>query len=247
MVARFDLKETQVCLVTGGSRGFGGGIAQRLVESGSEVFITGRNADVLNATANQVGAVPIVADATSPEDWRRVVGQIMETRGRLDVLVNNAGAGVSIAPLAEQTPEEILESISINLTSAILGCRAVARIMESRRSGTIINVASVCARVAWPGWSVYSAAKAGLVQFGKCLYAELRPSGVRVTTLIPSWGATNFAHAAEGVEPHDAETLRQCIQPEELGDVVVSLCQLPRHLSVQDITIWPTVQNLPSL
>lgn len=239
--------EEQVCLVTGASRGFGKGIACRLVEAGAEVFITGRNADALNAAAKQTGAIPIVADATSPEDWRRVVGQIMETRGRLDVLVNNAGAGISIGPLAEQTPEEILESISINLTSAILGCRAVSRIMETRRSGTIINVSSVCARVAWPGWSVYSAAKAGLVQFGKCLYAELRPAGVRVTTLIPSWGATDFAHAADGVEPHDPQTLSQCIQPEELGDVVVSLCQLPAHLSVQDMTIWPTIQDLSSL
>lgn len=244
---RSENQKKPICLVTGGSRGFGAGIARQLVKSGAKVWITGRSPDSVTGTAEQMGASPLVADACQAADWNRVVSQIMETDGRLDVLVNNVGAGVKIAPLVEQSISQIQESITVNLTSAILGARSVSRIMMNQKSGTIINVSSVCARVAWPGWSVYSAGKAGLVQFGKCLYTELRPHGVRVTTLIPSWGATDFASSASGIESHQAQIARQCIQPEELGDVVVSICQLPPHLAMQDLTIWPLVQELPSL
>jgi NADP-dependent 3-hydroxy acid dehydrogenase YdfG len=118
--------------------------------------------------------------------------------------------------------------------------------MMKQKSGIIINVSSVCALYAWPGWSIYTAAKAGLNHFGHGLYTELRPHGVRVTTLTPSWGATEFL-SASGIQGHpaaQADIRRLCIQPLELGAIVVQLCAQPAHLAVPDMTIQPLVQEI---
>ncbi len=234
-------------LVTGGSKGYGTGIAAGLRDKGANVWITGRDEAGLERTAAELGVRALKADVTSSEDWDRLFDEVLAASdGRLDILVNNAGAGIAIAPVAEQTVEEIRESIAVNLTGAILGCRRAAPVMCGQGSGTIINISSACARQAWPGWAVYSAAKAGLVQFSKCLYTEVRASGVRVTSVIPSWGATEFLAAAKAPS-HGPETASKCIQPRELGELVANICALPPHLEIQDLTLWPLVQEVMPL
>jgi len=236
----------QVALVTGGSKGFGAGIAQRLHEAGARVWITGRDEAALKSTAASLGVDWLRADATSPADWDRVIGTILSTSGRMDILVNNAGGGIRIAPAGGQTDESIAASIAVNLLGPLYGCRRAAPIMQRAGSGTIINLSSVCARYAWPGWGVYGAAKAGLDQFAKSLYTELRPHGVRVTTLVPSWGATGFSEEI-GVSPHDAATRSKCIQPTEIGDVVVQIASLPPHLCQREVILLPLVQEISPL
>jgi NADP-dependent 3-hydroxy acid dehydrogenase YdfG len=115
--------------------------------------------------------------------------------------------------------------------------------MKRQKSGTIINISSICSREAWPGWSVYSAAKIGLSQFSKCLYLEVQDCGIRVTTLIPSWGATDFL-AAANIPERDNDTEQLVTKPRELGDLVVGICELPGHLEIQDLTILPMVQKI---
>ena len=87
--------------------------------------------------------------------------------------------------------------------------------MVKAGGGTIINISSVCARQAWAGWSTYSAAKAGLEQFSKCLYLEHREQGLRVTSLAPSWDATKFSEAAD-LAAQSAEVRKGSIKPKEL-------------------------------
>lgn len=242
---RTDLRGA-TAVVTGGAKGYGAGIAAALRAKGVNVWITGRDEAALEAAASRLGVRAMRADVTSPADWDRLFDAVLGESGRLDILVNNAGAGVRIAHLTEMTDQEIEESILLNLTGAILGCRRAAPVMKEQRSGTIINVSSACQKEAWPGWSVYSAAKAGLAQFSNCLYTELREFGVRVTTLIPSWGATGFLEAAS-LRPFSPELAARCIQPEDIGDLVVTICELPPHLEIQDLTLWPLVQKVEPL
>ncbi len=238
--------QDRVAIVTGGSKGYGAGIAEVLREAGAKVWITGRDQAALDATAGRIGVQAIAADVTSPADWDRVFAEVLDKAHRVDILVNNAGAGVRIAPLAEQSDEDIAQGIAVNLTGAIYGCKRAATVMKEQRSGTIINVSSVCARQAWPGFAVYAAAKAGMGLLTDSLYVELRPFGVRVTTLIPSWGATEFAKAA-GLPAKSPEDAARCIQPRDLGNIVRDLCTLPAHLSVQDMTVWPLIQEIMPL
>ncbi len=237
---------SSTAIVTGGGKGYGSGIAEALKKNGASVWITGRDEKALEDVAGRIKVQHMKADVIEAGNWDRLIQSVMKKDGRIDILVNNAGAGIHIAPLEEQTDEEIEQSISVNLTGVLLGCKRVVPIMKQQRSGTIINISSVCARQAWPGWSVYSAAKSGIVQFSKCLYTELREWGVRVTTVVPSWGNTGFLKAAN-LKEFDLETSVKSIQPIELGNLVVTICGLPAHLEIEDITLWPLVQKIEPL
>lgn len=241
-----DQLEGKVAIVTGAAGGYGKGIASVLRDCGVKVWITDIDEDTLNATISELGVKGMVADVATPADWDKLFDAVMADAGRLDILINNAGCGFSIAPLEEQSDDVIALSIAVNLTGKILGCKRAAKIMKAQGSGTIINVSSVCARQSWPGWSTYSAAKGGVVNLSKCLYTELRPHGVRVTTVIPSWGATKFTENAQ-LGLRDEETLKKCIKPTELGDLMAYICSLPPHLEMQDVTFLPMVQEIEPL
>lgn len=235
-----QIKNAKV-LVTGGSDGYGRGIAAVLKKAGAEVWITGRNVEKLEKAAEELGVRTIQADASSGADWDRV----MRETGELDVLVNNAGFGGKIVPVAEQTDEDIIRTIGTNLTGVVLGCRRAGAMMAKRKRGIIINISSVCALYAWPAWSVYTAAKAGVAKFSHGLYTELRPHGVRVSCVTPSWGQTGFNHAANiSGASENPELAAKCIAPEELGNIVRSIIEQPDHLAVPDITVQPVIQDI---
>ena len=228
-------------IVTGGGSGYGKGIAAALAAAGAEVWITGRNREKLCAAAGEIGAKAFVADASSGADWDRFLSEA----GDVDILVNNAGFGGKIAPLAEQDDADIAAVIATNLTGAILGAARVSKGMAVRRRGVIVNVSSVCALHAWPGWSVYTAAKAGLLKFSHALHTEMRPYGVRVSCLIPSWGQTDFNRAA-GISgaSEDPNLAKECISPSELGKVVMDIVSLPDHLAVPELVVQPMIQEI---
>ena len=236
-------------IITGASGGYGAGIAETFCQRGYRVWITARNGRKLEEVASRIGATAIVADATNSADWDRVIKTVLDATGRIDALVNNAGAAGRIAPTAELTDEEIIQTLSLNLTSVILGCRRVAPVMSAQGSGTIVNISSVCAKYSWPGWSIYSAAKAGVERFSKGLYLEVRPSGVRVTTLTPSWGATEFCDNS-GIGGHpatDPAVRAKCTHPLELGKIVADVVETPAHLEILELTVVPTVQEIMPL
>lgn len=231
----------KIAIVTGGGSGFGMGIAAELVNRGARVFIAGRNHEKLAKTAREIGATAIQADVTDPADWDRV----FKVAGDVDILVNNAGAGCAIAPLVEQSDDAIVSSVMTNLTGAILGSKRAARVMSQKHSGAIVNISSVCALYAWPSWSVYTAAKAGLSKFSHALHCEMRPFGVRVFNVTPSWGQTGF-NSACGITgaSEDPSLAGRCIAPDEIGRLVCDLLDVPDHLAVPDVTLQPMIQDI---
>lgn len=228
-------------IVTGGGSGYGKGIAAAMAASGATVWITGRTREKLEDAAREIGAKAIVADVTSGADWDRVFAEA----GDIDVLVNNAGFGGRIAPLAEQDDDGVAAVIAANLTGAILGSARAARTMAKREKGVIVNISSVCALHAWPGWSVYTAAKAGLLKFSHALHTEMRQYGVKVMCVIPSWGKTDFNRAA-GISgaSEDPSFANKCMTPEQMGKLILGLVRLPSELTVPEVTIQPMVQDI---
>lgn len=226
--------KNEVILITGGTSGFGKATAAKFVKEGYSVIITGRNSEKLKQTATEIGVDSFVADATNPTDWDNLVQFIKDKYGRLDLLLNNAGGGVAIKNVENQSIQEINESINLNLNSVIYGCRAFAPLFSSQKFGTIINISSVCAKHAWDGWSVYAAAKWGVLGFTKGLATELGPSGIRVTCLVPGAGATNFDKNANffnrGTTPE--------LKAENIADSIVGIYKLPKHVWVEEMTVW---------
>lgn len=224
---------SKIVLITGASSGYGRATAKAFAEKGYTVVIAARNRERLEEAKAETGADALfVMDVTRPEDWRSIREFITGKYGRLDILVNNAGGGVAIREVRKLSVEEIDSTIRLNLNSVIYGCREFADMMKEQKSGTMINISSVCARQCWPTWSVYAAAKAGVLNFSKGMYLEMQPYNVRVTCVIPSSASTGFQRSC-GID----ETTDQ-LMPEDIALTVLYIAQLPQRAVVEDVTVW---------
>ena len=224
---------SKIVLITGASSGYGKATAKAFADKGYTVVIAARNEGRLKLAKAETGAAAaIVMDVTKPEDWRMVKNFIMDQYGRLDILVNNAGGGVAIKEVDTLSIDEIDEAIKLNLNSVIYGCREFADLMKTQKTGTMINISSVCARQCWPTWSVYAAAKAGVLNFSKGMYLEMQPYNVRVTCVIPSSASTGFQSSC-GI----GETTDQLL-PEDIAQTVLYVAELPQRAVVEDVTVW---------
>jgi short-subunit dehydrogenase len=133
--------------------------------------------------------------------------------------------------------------IDLNLTSTITSCRTFTPQFKLQGYGKIINVSSACDRRSWQGWSVYSAAKAGVNAFTKCLYTELRPHGIAVTLLVPGGSNTGFQAAAEGVKLFEwDESL--AVRPEHFADMVYQTCALSKGGCVSELLVYGLAQDV---
>lgn len=224
----------EVILITGASSGYGKAAAALFAANGYRVIITGRNEEKLRNAAAEIGADAIAADAANSDDWKKVYDYVAQTYGRLDLLLNNAGGGIAICNVAEQSVEDIDRSIQLNLNSVVYGCRQFAPMFTAQGCGTIINVSSVCAKQAWPGWSVYAAAKWGVLGLTKGLATELGPLGIRVTCLVPGAGDTNFDKNANFTERGSVPGLKA----DNVAEAIYSIYQLPKHVWVEEMTVW---------
>jgi NADP-dependent 3-hydroxy acid dehydrogenase YdfG len=223
----------RIVLITGASSGYGKATAKAFKNNGDTVIMTARNWEKLNAACWEVGGdFAFCMDVTKPEDWELAVHTIQEKYGRLDILVNNAGGGVTIKEVSAFTADEIDATIKLNLNSVIYGCRAFADMMKAQKGGTMINISSVCARQCWPTWSVYAAAKAGVLNFSKGMYLEMQPYNVRVSCVVPSSASTGFQQAC-GI----GETTDQLL-PEDIAETVAYIANLPQRAVVEDVTVW---------
>ena len=224
---------SRIVLITGASSGYGKAIAKAFKDNGDTVIMTARNEKKLEQARKEVGGdLAFSMDVTKPQDWENAVKIVKEKYGRLDILVNNAGGGVTIKEVSEFSTEEIDETITLNLNSVIYGCRAFSGMMKEQKTGTMINVSSVCARQCWPAWSVYAAAKAGVLNFSKGMYLEMQPYNVRVTCVVPSSASTGFQSACGIGETTDK------LLPEDIAETVLYIANLPQRAVVEDITVW---------
>ncbi len=223
----------RIVLITGASSGYGKAIAKAFKNNGDIIIMTARNYEKLEQARKEIGGdMAFSMDVTKPEHWENAVNIIKEKYGRLDVLVNNAGGGITIKEVSELTTDEIDTTIRLNLNSVIYGCRAFADMMKEQKCGTMINISSVCARQCWPTWSVYAAAKAGVLNFSKGMYLEMQPYNVRVTCVIPSSASTGFQSACGIGETTDK------LLPEDIAETVLYVANLPQRAVVEDVTVW---------
>jgi NAD(P)-dependent dehydrogenase (short-subunit alcohol dehydrogenase family) len=233
--------QDQVVVITGGTGGYGRATAQRFHAAGARVIITGLNQQALaQAERDMPGLTAYRYDATSWADWQALFAAVMAQYGRADVLVNNAGGGVAVMPTVQQQVETVETIIALNLTSVVYGCMLFGKQMKAQAFGTIINLSSACATEAWPGFSVYAAAKSGVVSLSKGLYTELRPFNVRVTALIPGAGDTNFSKSAGLAEP----PVPYALKPEDVAEAILHICQMPQHCAIEEYRLWGMDQEV---
>jgi 3-oxoacyl-[acyl-carrier protein] reductase len=192
-------------LVTGGNRGIGRAIAERLAEAGADVAVFARNADSVIEAARAlsergVRGLPLVGDVGSDADVESAWDTLMREFGQLDVLVNNAGI-TRDGLLLRMKPEDWNAVLDVNLTGAFRWCRLAARQMLRQKSGTIINISSIVGVIGNPGQTNYAASKAGLIGFSKSLAVEVAARGITVNVIAPGFIETEMTHAlGEGAQ-----------------------------------------------
>ena len=229
-------------IITGGTAGYGLATAKAFKKAGYTTLITGRDLSRLETAQKESGADFIfVQDVKCYDGWVELKKYADLVLGKLDVLVNNAGGCVAIRPIEEQTKETIDEIIALNLNSVMYASQIFAADMKSRGSGTIINISSVCATHAWANWSVYAAAKAGVLNFTKGLQTELQPFGVRASCVIPASASTNFQSSASLGETNDS------LQTDDIASTVLFVAEMPPRAIVEDVTVWGISQAVQPL
>ena len=215
--------EGKRALITGAARGIGRAIAAELKSAGAEVLCcdlpgTSENDEV----AKEVGGRALYADVTKADEVEKLIAEA----GEIDILVNNAGI-TRDGLLARMSEEDWRAVIDINLTSVYLMCHAAVRGMMKRRSGTIVNLASVVGIHGNFGQTNYAASKAGIIGFTKSLAREAGARGIRVNAVAPGYIETRLTE----VLPEDvkqkmlaATSLGRFGQPEDIARAVHFLC-----------------------
>jgi len=195
----------KVAIITGASKGIGEAIALGFAREGAHVVLAARTADLLEDVAKKVRkldreALAIATDVTQEDQVSALVEAAKDKFGRVDVLVNNAGAGMwrHVWRTSMETWDWL---IGVNLTGPFLCTKHVWKIMEAGGGGSIINVGSMSGSRAFPLMSAYSASKWGLVGLTKSTAAEGGPVGIRVNVINPGKVATGFRAAAGDPEP----------------------------------------------
>jgi gluconate 5-dehydrogenase len=198
MTDLFDLTG-RTALVTGSSRGIGRGLAAGLAAAGARVVLHGRDADRLEREADALTAEgatvsTAVFDVTDEDAVERGVAELAERVDAIDVLVNNAGMQTR-APFTDFPVADWNRLVATNLTGAFLVGRAVARGMQQRGSGKIINIGSVQSMLGRPDITPYAATKGAVVMLTRGMCADLGPSGIQVNAIAPGYFATELTAA----------------------------------------------------
>ena len=178
----------KVVLITGGSSGIGKAIGEYLHHKGFVVYGTSRNPDQITHSV-----FPLVAlDVRNPESIATAVAKIISISGRLDVVINNAGIGIT-GPLEEIPTEEIKNNFETNFFGPIEVMKVVLPQMRQQKSGLIINITSIAGYMGLPYRSIYSASKGALELVTEALRMEVKSFGIRITNVAPGDFATNIA------------------------------------------------------
>ncbi|OIP75408.1 MAG: 3-oxoacyl-[acyl-carrier-protein] reductase [Oscillatoriales cyanobacterium CG2_30_44_21] len=191
------LLEGQVAIVTGASRGIGRAIAIALGNEGAKVVVnyassTNAAEEIVKLIKEKGGeAIALHADMSHEAQVESLIKSTMDTWGRVDVLVNNAGITRDTL-LLRMKLEDWQSVIDLNLTGVFLATRAVSKIMLKQKSGRIVNIASVAGQMGNPGQGNYSAAKAGVIGFTKTVAKEMASRGITVNAVAPGFIATDM-------------------------------------------------------
>jgi NAD(P)-dependent dehydrogenase (short-subunit alcohol dehydrogenase family) len=229
----------KVAYITGGSRGIGLGIARELVKSGMRVALGGRGEKDLEKAVAELGAenaMGIVSDVARLADEKAAVAEVLTRWGQLDLVVANAGIG-HFAPIDKLTPDAWHQMMDTNLSGAYHTLMAALDALKASK-GYYITIASLAGTNFFPQGAGYNATKFGLVGFTQAVMLDLRPYGIKVTTIMPGSVATYFNDHV----PSEKDAWK--IQPADIGVLVRDLLQMHPRTLPSKIEVRPTRPDL---
>nr|WP_042194935.1 SDR family oxidoreductase [Kibdelosporangium sp. MJ126-NF4]CEL21398.1 Short-chain dehydrogenase/reductase SDR [Kibdelosporangium sp. MJ126-NF4]CTQ96035.1 Short-chain dehydrogenase/reductase SDR [Kibdelosporangium sp. MJ126-NF4] len=243
------MSNEKIVFVTGASTGFGAAITRRFATEGARVIASARRVDKLKELAADLGdrVLPLRLDVTDRAAVYAAVADLPAEFGAIDLLVNNAGLALGIAPAQSADQDEWDRMIDTNCRGLATCTRAVLPGMVERGRGHVINIGSVAGTYPYPGGNVYGATKAFVEQFSLNLRSDLHGTGVRVTCVDPGMvGGTEFSTVRFSGDQGKADAVYQGMQPltaEDIAESVHWAASQPAHVNINRIELMPVAQS----
>jgi NADP-dependent 3-hydroxy acid dehydrogenase YdfG len=242
----------KVVVITGASGGIGESVAKFLAVQGAKIVLGARRKDRIDAVAKEISigggnAVGFAVDVTKRHEVEALVKGAVDTFGRVDVIVNDAGV-MPIAPITALKVEEWDRMIDVNMKGLLYGVAAVLPIMQKQKQGHIINMASVFGiKVFAPGATVYCATKAAVRSLTEGLRVELHSQNIRCTMISPGAVATDLAESSS--DEATRKNLREfyktvkAIPADSIARAIAYAIEQPAEVEIDEIVIRPTAQD----
>ncbi len=233
------MDDRELAVVTGASRGIGKAIALALADEEMDVIIFGRDVKELEKVQAEIKSKNVRCEYFSGDvgDEKFVhmsVKKIIDVYGKIDHLINNAGIGI-MKKVVDSTLEDLKKQVNVNLFGAYNFTRAVLGKMIERRSGSIINIASLAGKNSFIGGSMYSATKHALLGFTRSLMLEVREYNIRVASICPGTVDTGFNPGS--LAPRSKGEI---LRPEDVAEAVISVIKMPIRAMMSEIDLRPT-------
>jgi 3-oxoacyl-[acyl-carrier protein] reductase len=212
-------------LVTGGSQGIGAAVVELAAKAGHQVVFTGRNDQLIDATARKTGAFGVHADVSVSDDNARTVELCVERMGGVDVLVNNAAYAYR-AEIGALDVEQMKQMFDTNVFGLVDVTNRVVPLMKAAGQGDIVNIASTSGMKGAATATPYAGSKWALRGISQCWQAELRPHGIRVICVCPSEVQTNFGGKAGRNNPNKLYAV-------DIAETIMAALTMPRR------ALWP--------
>ena len=230
----------KIAVVTGGTRGIGRAITARLLKEGARVAICGRTKETVSRAVQELETTGgeifgQAADVTRAEDVRKFFQAVDDRFSGLDVLVNNAGAGV-FRKVGEMSPEDWHRNIDLNLNGPFYCTREALPLFARRGAGFVVNISSLAGKNAFSGGAGYNASKFGITGFSEALLLDHRNDNIRVTYIMPGSVATQFSGSPTG-RSGDTSWM---IAPEDVAEVVAVVLRMPARTMVSRVEMRPS-------
>lgn len=241
----------KIALITGATSGIGKATSERLAKEGFDLIITGRRLDKLEELSDKLTndyKIEVLILSFDVRDYQQVVnnlGNLPERWQNVDVLVNNAGLAVGLAPIHEGLVDDWERMIDTNVKGLLYVTRTITPGMVKRKAGHIINISSIAGKEVYPNGNVYCATKHAVDALSKAMRIDLVTYGIRVTQVCPGAVETEFSMVRFKGDQNRADKVYEGFEPliaEDIADVIYYAVSAPAHVDVQDLLVMPTAQ-----
>jgi NAD(P)-dependent dehydrogenase (short-subunit alcohol dehydrogenase family) len=228
----------KVAVVTGGTKGIGFAIAEKLLKKGAKVFICARSKrevrDALRTLASSGDVSGEVCDVRSEDQVRMMLEECARVYGGPDILINNAGIGIIGKTVEEMSGDEFRQTLETNLMGVFYACRYAIPLMKGRKGGYIINISSLAGQNPHPRMAAYNASKFALNGFSEAMMQEVRQDNIKVSYICPGSVNTNFG----GDTPSQQNAWQ--LQPEDIAQTVLELLAMNERALPSKVEIRPS-------
>lgn len=242
----------RIALITGATSGIGEATAKKLAENGFNLIVAGRRADRLDSLKSSIErenkeceVLTLNFDVRVYSEVEAHLGNLPDKWKNVDVLINNAGLAVGLNPIHEGLVDDWERMIDTNIKGLLYVTRTIAPNMVKRKSGHIINIASIAGKEVYPNGNVYCATKHAVDALSKGTRMDLIHYGIKVTQICPGFAETEFSLVRFKGDEQRANSVYDGFLPlvaDDIADAIIYAVNAPDHVDVQDILIMPKAQ-----